>query len=294
VGVATGPEQGALRIGELSRRLGVSPHVLRAWERRYGLLRPIRTSGGFRLYTAADEHRVRAMQSHLARGLAAAEAARAALGDEVSLDEGSPDGLELREALDNLDEPAAQQALDRLFARFTVEFVLREVVLPYLHVLGERWQRGGVDVAGEHFASNVLRTRLAGLARGWGQGRGPRALLACPPGEEHDIPLLAFGLVLHRRGWRITYLGANTPVDDLLRMTRTLRPDAVVLAATVTERFDGLQAELSELGRIAPLYLAGAGATSELAQATGGQLLREDPVTEAERLIPEPASIDRP
>jgi hypothetical protein len=127
---------------------------------------------------------------------------RAALGEEGASDDGSPDGLGLREALDNFDEPAAQQALDRLFAKFTVEFVFRDVVLPYLHERGERWQRGNVDVAGEQFASNVLRTRLAGLARGWGQGGGPRAVLACPPGEEHDIPLLAFGLVLNRRGWR--------------------------------------------------------------------------------------------
>ena len=70
-----------LRIGELSRRLGVSDHVLRAWESRYGLLRPVRSAGGFRLYTEADERRVRQMQAHLAHGLSAAEAARAVLGE---------------------------------------------------------------------------------------------------------------------------------------------------------------------------------------------------------------------
>ncbi len=71
-----------LRIGELSRRLGVSDHVLRAWERRYGLLRPVRSAGGFRLYSEADLDRVRRMQAHLAQGLSAAEAARAAIDDE--------------------------------------------------------------------------------------------------------------------------------------------------------------------------------------------------------------------
>jgi DNA-binding transcriptional MerR regulator len=72
----------ALRIGELSRRLGVSDHALRAWESRYGLLQPARSAGGFRLYSEADELRVRRMQAHLARGLSAAEAARAVLGED--------------------------------------------------------------------------------------------------------------------------------------------------------------------------------------------------------------------
>ncbi len=71
-----------VRIGELGRRVGVSDHVLRAWERRYGLLRPVRSPGGYRLYSDADERRIRRMQAHLAAGLSAAEAARAALSDE--------------------------------------------------------------------------------------------------------------------------------------------------------------------------------------------------------------------
>src|SRR6201987_6568850 len=71
-----------LRIGELSRRLGVSDYVLRAWESRYGLLQPVRSAGGFRLSSEADESRIRRMQAHLARGLSAAEAARAVLGED--------------------------------------------------------------------------------------------------------------------------------------------------------------------------------------------------------------------
>src|SRR5665811_1709010 len=75
-------EAGVLRIGELSRRVGVSEHVLRAWESRYGLLSPARSNGGFRLYSEDDENRVRRMQAHLADGLAAAQAASAAIADE--------------------------------------------------------------------------------------------------------------------------------------------------------------------------------------------------------------------
>ena len=82
------------------------------------------------------------------------------------------------------------------------------------------WQGGTASVAMEHFASNVLRGRLAGLARSWGSGHGPQALLACPPGELHDMALMVFGIVLNRNGWRIDYLGASTPVEELERAAR--------------------------------------------------------------------------
>jgi DNA-binding transcriptional MerR regulator len=282
-----------LRIGELSRRLGVSDHVLRAWERRYGLLRPVRSAGGFRLYSETDEARVRRMQELLAHGLSAAEAARAALTEHDAAPSGSEaDGrggpadalVALDRALGDLDEPAAQAVLDRLLTMFTVETVLRDVVLPSLCDLGERWQSGVVSVGQEHFASNLIRGRLSALARGWGHGQGPRAILACPPGELHDLPLLAFGIALNRNGWRIGYLGADTPIDDLIRTTADIGPDLVVLAATTPERFDGTARGLSRLARATRLALGGRGATAAFARRVGAQLLTEDPITAAERL----------
>jgi DNA-binding transcriptional MerR regulator len=290
-----GQQAGVLRIGELSRRVGVSTHLLRAWETRYRLLEPIRTSGGFRLYSEADERRVRRMQAQLARGLSAAEAARAVLADDANASDAgvrtASDGDDLtglrsglREALDTLNEPAAQAALDRLLTDFTVESVLRDVVVPYLRDLGERWERGNATVAQEHFASNVIRGRLSGLARGWGQGSGPQAILACPPDELHDQALAVFGIALHRAGWRIHYLGASTPIEDLRRVVDETRPDLVVLAAVTRSRFSAIVPELAALATVAPLALAGAGATAELADEVGAQRLGSDPVTAAEQI----------
>jgi DNA-binding transcriptional MerR regulator len=285
-----------LRIGELSRRVGVSEHLLRIWERRYGLLRPARSAGGFRLYSDADADRVRRMQAYLSRGLSAAEAARAVLGeDNVVRVRAAPsdghrlDGLAdavaaLARALDELDEPAAQAVLDRLLADFTVETVLRDVLMPYLHELGIRWAQGSITVAQEHFASNVVRGRLTSLARGWGEGNGPLAILACPPEELHDLALLAFGIVLNRNGWRVGYLGVSTPLDDVMSTAAELHPDLVVLASSVPERFTPHTDALSRLARIAPLAVAGAGATREIANAVGARLFADDPVTEAQRL----------
>jgi MerR family transcriptional regulator, light-induced transcriptional regulator len=280
-----------LRIGELSRRTGVSDHVLRAWERRYGLLRPVRSDGGFRLYTEADARRVRLMQDHLARGLSAAEAARVTLQDDAARRrELGRDRLPviaselagaLRQACDAFDEPAAQAVLDRLVSNLSMPAVLREILLPYLAELGERWKAGSASIAQEHFASNLIRGRLAGLARGWGDGHGPRAILACPPGEMHDLALMIFGIALNRAGWRIEYFGADTPVGELAHAVYARRPDLVVLAATRPHVLEPLAAQLTALARAAPLVLAGAGASPRLAAAVGARLPDGDPVTAA-------------
>ena len=190
----------------------------------------------------------------------------------------------LRQALDAFDEPAAHAVLDRLLSDLSLATVLRDVVLPYLTGLGKRWQRGTASIAQEHFASNLLRGRLAGLARGWGNGHGPRAVLACPPGELHDLALMIFGIMLNRNGWRIDYLGMITPVDELTRTVAMRRPDLVVLAATLPENLEPLAPQLTALAQHAPLALAGAGATPELADAVGARLLTGDPVTEAENI----------
>jgi DNA-binding transcriptional MerR regulator len=284
-------ESAHLRIGALSRRVGVSPELLRAWEQRYGLLQPVRSAGGFRLYSTEDEDRVRLMRRHLAAGVSAAQAARLALteaapdgGEEAQPGELARLSTELVAALDRLDEPGAHAALDRLLAMFTLQTVLRDVVLPYLHELGERWEHGEASVAQEHFASNILRGRLLGLARGWGEGAGPRAVLACAPGELHDLPLVIFGLALAGRGWTITYLGPDTPIATIQVTLADPKPRLVVISAMTRPRLRGAQSQLTELVRQVPVALAGAGATDGLARATGAFLLEGDPVTAAERV----------
>jgi MerR family transcriptional regulator, light-induced transcriptional regulator len=280
-----------VRIGVLSRRSGVSPELLRAWEQRYGLLRPVRTEGGFRLYSPQDERRVAVMRAHLGRGLSAAEAARltlqeengsAAAGETPVLERAARD---LRSALDSFDDTAAQAALDRLLAAFSVDAALGEAVLPYLKELGDRWERGEASVAQEHFASQLLRGRLLGLARGWNGGTGPHAVLACMPGEQHDLALIAFGLALRDRGWRITFLGPDTPLDTLTDAATTLRPDAAVVSATTPAHFASGRDELRQLASMVPVWAAGPGATAETAAVTGARLLDLDPVGAAERVV---------
>jgi MerR family transcriptional regulator, light-induced transcriptional regulator len=278
---------GYLRIGEFSERVGVSPDLLRAWERRYGLLCPERSEGGYRLYSDDDVARVERMAAHLERGLSAAQAARFARdpdeapGTPRSLDEGLE---QLDAALLAYDEAAAHEVLDRLLTAWPLEIVLRDVVLPFLRRVGERWATGELTVAQEHFASSLLRGRLLALARGWSNGDGPLAVLAAPPGEDHDLPLLIFGLALWRRGWRITFLGADTPPDALSDAVERLGAAAVVLAAVDPEALERMNGELAGWGATVALAVGGAGATPALAERLGALLLDTDPVSAAERL----------
>jgi DNA-binding transcriptional MerR regulator len=237
------------RIGELARRTGTTSDLLRIWERRYGLLKPDRTAGGFRVYSEDDAARVTAMRAGMERGLAAAESARLALAEARRPD--------LLDSLLAFDEEAAQTALDDAFGRLTIEGALERVVLPALRAIGDGWARGRVSVAQEHFAANLVRGRLLALARRWDQGLGPRVLLACAPGDQHDLPLIAFGLALRGRGFRIVFLGADTPVEVVGETARDQAPDLIVLASAVP-RPELASEALREVAALAPLVLAGA------------------------------------
>ena len=276
-----------LRIGEFSKRSGVSPELLRAWERRYGLLRPTRSAGGLRLYSPDDLERVRLMQGHLDSGLSAAQAA--ALASREPRREARPIAApaavreELAEALGRFDEPRAQAVLDGALAVATVDALLADVVLPYLHDLGERWARGEASVAQEHFASSVLRGRLLGLARGWGNGLGPLALLACLPEEQHEFGLIAFGLTLRSRGWRVAYLGSDTPLETTEAAASTLAPALVVLNAVDAARITDVAPRLRALQRAHRVALGGAVAADGGAP-DGHRVLAGDPVVAADHV----------
>ncbi len=282
---------GYLRIGELARRTGVSPERLRAWEQRYGLLQPARSQGGFRLYSDEDAMRVRRTTELIHGGLSAAEAARRALGADVrpAISDDTEIALvedlrrRLRASLDAMDGEGAHAVVDRLLATLSIDAVLRDVVLPYLRELGDRWANGEVSVAQEHFASNLIRGRLMGIARGWGAGDGPSVVLACPPGEAHELGLIVFGIEIARRGWRVIYLGADTPPATIEAAIRTSRPALVVLAVTDAEHLRSHADAIRALaGRVS--VAVGGDVTPDDARLVAADLLDGDPM-EAARSI---------
>lgn len=281
---------GYIRIGELGRRTGVSPELLRAWERRYGLFEPDRSPGRFRLYSDADVGRVEAMRAQIADGLSAAEAARRVLGTserprgsrrEAGPAIGEPIA-DLRAALETFDDSAAHAAIDRLVASLSLESFLREVVMPLLQEIGEGWERGEITIAQEHFASNLVRGRLMALGRGWGRGSGHHALLAAPPGELHDLGLVVLALVLRDRGWRVTFLGADTPIETIVDTKRRVAPEVIVLAMLKPPKLD--PTDMRELARGTRVLVSGRGSSEALAGALGVEHFSGGPIEAAAHL----------
>lgn len=224
----------------------------------------------------------------IASGLAPAEAARRALDPAAGAD-GETDGIaaaggaglvagfreSLALAFSAFDDRAADRVLDRAVAVLSIDALLDDVMLPVLRGLE------GDTIGQEHFASSLIRGRLLALARGWGGGEGPLAVLACPEGEQHDLGLIAFGLALRARGWRIGFLGANMPIAAIVTAAGEMDPAVVVLCALTRGAFDGSEPELAQLGERTNLHLAGPGTPDALAEVIGATYLSAGPISAA-------------
>lgn len=276
---------GPHRIGEFARRVGVSPELLRAWEQRYGLLRPVRSPAGYRLYNEQDAERVASMRRALDEGLSAAEAARAVLVPaESSAGLLEATSARLMAAIERYDEEAVHAVLDESLAAFGLEPVLGDLILPCLSQIGLDWEENNRGISQEHFASSLIRGRLLSLARLWGRGGGPLALLACAPGEEHDISLIAFGLLLRSHGWRIVFLGANTPIATLAQTAKTTRPTITVLTSFDPAFLEAEATALRRLARTIPIVLSGPGASAAVCTQLGMRGLDGDVIAAANEI----------
>lgn len=230
---------------------GIKPHTLRAWERRYGLPQPERTSGGHRLYSQHDIEIIKWLMARQDEGLSISRAVDLWFTLE---DEGedplatyhaeeqpifSEAGITLTKVRDqwiskclDFDEAGAESVLVQAFALYPIKTVCLEVLLAGAAHIGELWHQNKVTVQQEHFVSALVSKRLnALLAALPGPNRSGRILLAAPPNEVHDIPLLLLTVLLRYSGFKVVHLGANVPVVDLESTVDFIKPDLVVLGA---------------------------------------------------------------
>jgi methanogenic corrinoid protein MtbC1 len=224
-----------LNIAALARRTGVPADTLRKWEQRYGVLQPQRTNGGQRRYTDFDVARVEWLRERLEEGYRISEAAALLGGVEVAA---ARTPAEMRRALYDAavgsDVDSLRALLDQTFTIFPVEQALARVVEPVLERVGDGWATGELSVAQEHLVSAAVRARLERqLADARGGTRGV-AVLACVPGERHELGLLMLGTLLRADGWQVAYLGADAPIDDALDLAE--RVGAALLCLSVTMR----------------------------------------------------------
>jgi len=233
----TGQDEG-VRIGAVSRQLGIPVPTIRSWERRYGYPAPPRTDGRHRRYTDREIEQLRALRDLITKGHAAREAIT-----RLSQGEPAAGGGELREeavqAAMSLDPAGLRTALDRAAERLGVEGAIRDVILPAMREIGTRWRTGNCEVAHEHLATEGVRGWLARQSAMAPPPFRPHAVvLACGPKDLHTIGLEAFGAILARRGWSCRILGAMTPTASLLFGVRAVGAVAAVVVAqrNVTRR----------------------------------------------------------
>jgi hypothetical protein len=220
-----------MRIGEVSARTGVGTATLRAWERRYGLLRPVRTQGGHRSYTEEDVARVRAVAAVVAQGKRVSSAAREVLAPPADISEAAEEArCRLWAAFDAFDEEATSVALSHATATLSTPAVFDEVFVPTLRRLGAEWRESPRNIAREHFASAHLRAHLVELLPAE-TGGGRSCLAFCPEGEQHEIGLLMAVIVLAAGGGPQIFLGARTPVASVVTLLNELQPRLVLVSA---------------------------------------------------------------
>ena len=161
--------------------------------------------------------------------------------------------------------------LDQSFALLGVDETLDAVIRPLLSIVGERWAAGEISVAEEHLVSEAIRSRLGPLLGDSGGGVRGVAALACAPGERHELGLMMAAIALRRDGWKVVYLGADTPFEDAVALARRLSARIVGLSLAMREHANALEQALAEtsLPEDVSLVLGGAGSSQSVAKRLG-------------------------
>lgn len=290
-------------IKHAATQVGIPTATLRAWERRYAVVSPRRTDGGYRVYDERDVAVLRWMKRLVDEGwsasLAAPEALRrtsAAPSPEAASD-GSPSvapnlSADLIRAAAALDTTELAKVLDQLFALNSFETVMIQHVFPALEELGAAWADGTVSVAGEHLASHAVMRRLSvAYEAAASYGQGPRIALGMAPGSRHEIGLFAFAVAARRRGMDTDYLGADLPIEDWLGVVDERNLAAVVLALPTTGDVEHTSAVVSALRSRRPGLIVAVGGGHQDHAPDGALRLGHDIVAGVDLLTAEIARV---
>lgn len=290
-------------IRVVSLRTGLSAHVIRAWERRYGAVIPQRSGTNRRLYSDAEIRRFQQLRKATLAGHSIGRIARLSNEDlEALLAEDqihipkSPETLARTggegtarasfeacvDAVRALDAKRLEELLLRALVRFSQPVVLGEILLPLMGHIGDCWQQGSLKIVHEHLASVVVRNTLAGLATPRGDNpSGPAIVVVTPAGQAHEFGALAAAATAASMGWRVMYLGSSLPAEEIAAGVEVSGARAVALSVVYPADDPRLIQEIHKLRRMAgdsvAIIVGGRAAENyrEGIEASGGILVRD-------------------
>ncbi|HET6837045.1 MAG TPA: cobalamin-dependent protein [Gemmatimonadales bacterium] len=274
----TDPSEPRHPVRLAAQRSGVTPHVLRAWERRYQVVTPVRSEGGQRLYSDRDVGRLRLLRRLTGRGHSISQLAKLPnddleriLREEEPAAEAPPTtegrAVEFRsaavQAAQRLDASGLHALLERAVVSLGVPAFLDEVAVPSIREIGHGWENGTVTVGQEHLATVVFRRILGWIIDTVEAGeQAARLLVATPPGQVHELGALLAGAAAASEGWDVVYLGADLPPAEVLRAAEQADVQAVALSIVLPTGDAALMRNLMEiregLPANVPLFLGGA------------------------------------
>ena len=243
-------------IGTVSKLTGVGAITLRAWERRYGLIKPVRKESGHRLYTRAHIDQINRITALTQQGMRISQIQPEML--ESSLQTGKGDDAEgnhwqeylnsMVAAVVSFDEDRLEEIYNEALSLYSIGKVTEKLLAPLLIELGLRWESGEGSVAEEHFFVFYLRNKVGARYHHRARGRsGARILVAGLPGEHHEIGLLLFALAAHESGYQVISLGANMPLSELATVAKKKSCSAIVLSGAVEPSRATLSVDLPDL-----------------------------------------------
>jgi methanogenic corrinoid protein MtbC1 len=273
------------RAAELT---GIAPDTLRMWERRYGVVTPSRSQGGYRLYDDGALRRLAGMKILVDSGWGAAQAAQRVLAGDTGVDVAPAPAVKdvlgdvttLAGIAGDFDAEALETTLDEAFRLGTFEQVVDSWLMPSLAGLGLAWRTGSVTVAGEHFVSATVQRRLATLfdAAGRRPVEEPTVVVGLARGSRHELGVLAFATALRRAGLGVVYVGSDLPPEEWVATIGSRSAAAAVLGVPSSEDVPAVRETVAMLAAehpTLPVYVGGGhqsavgGSARELGHAVG-------------------------
>jgi len=284
-------------IRTVSTLTGVNSITLRAWERRYDLIKPVRTPKGHRLYAQNDIDLIQQVLELLDKGISIGQAKEYLKGKNTPLtrdtatDPWSGYQRRMLNAVVRFDTNALDQTYNDALSLYPIDLVTKQLILPLLKNLGIRWAENEGSIAEEHFFGAYLRNKLgARFHHHSAAQQGPLLVAACLPGEYHEVGLMLFCLAALHQGYRLVYLGADTPLSELTTPVERSQADAVLLSGSIAPYPPTINHELSALVKNVnvPVFIGGKTALNhtDTILSTGAIPLGSD-ITQAIRNINE-------